>query len=176
MIKPLNKKIVLKALKRLDQLAPKPFKTIIGGGTAMLCAYDVPLHTVDVDAILQNITIEEIEKSIWQISKDMDLPKNWFNIWYSSFTYTLPADFSKRLKLIFKGKKIKVYALGPEDLLIMKCCAHRAKDVGHARTLIRKKANHEFVLKHLEQLLEKNILPNAKPIEFLEEIVDQELT
>ena len=168
--------MIFEAIKRLDKLSHKPFEMIIGGGTAMLCAYNSPLQTFDVDAILKNTTIKEIQKAIWQIAKDMDLPKDWFNSWYANFTYTLPADFSKRLKLIFKGKKIKAFVLGPEDLLIMKCCAHRAKDAGHVRLLIRKKADHEFVLKHLEKLLKKKILPNIKPIEFLEEILDQELT
>ena len=171
----LNKKVVFKIFKKLDKLAPKPFKMIIGGGTAMLYAYGSPLQTFDIDAVLQNITLKEIEKIIHQISEDMNLPKDWLNSWYSSFTYTLPKDFFKRLKLIFKGSKMKAYALGAEDLLIMKCAAHRAKDTGHARILIRKKADYKFVLNHLEKLLEKDILPNSKPIEFLEEILDQEL-
>ena len=174
-MKKLNKKNIFKALKRLDELAPKPFEMIIGGGTAMLCAYDSPLQTFDVDVILKHITMKEIEKAVWRISEDMNLPKDWLNSWYTSFTHTLPMSFSKRLQLIFKGKKIKAYVLGLEDLLIMKCCAHRAKDIGHARILIRKKVDYEFVLNHLEKLLKKNILPNAKPIEFLEEILDQEL-
>ena len=174
-MKKLNKKSVFRVFRKLDILAPKPFEMIIGGGTAMLCAYGSPLQTFDVDVILKNITMKEIEKPVRRISEDMELPSDWLNSWYAGFTYTLPPDFSKRLKLIFKGQKITAYVLGSEDLLIMKCCAHRAKDIGHARILIRKKTDHKFVLNHLEKLLEKNILPNAKPIEFLEEILDQEL-
>lgn len=174
-MKKLNKQNVLKALKSLDNLVSKPFEMIIGGGTAMLCAYDSPLQTFDVDVILKNTTMKEIEKAVWQVSEDMGLPKDWLNSWYAGFTHILPESFSKRLQLIFKGKKIKAYVLGMEDLLIMKCCAHRAKDIGHARILIRKKVDYEFVLNHLEKLTAKNILPNFKPIEFLEEILDQEL-
>ena len=161
-------------MKRLGELAPTPFEMIIGGGTAMLCAYDSPLQTFDVDAVLKNINIKELEKAVWQVSKEMNLPRDWVNSWYKSFTHILPLDFSKRLKLIVKSPKITAYALGSEDLLIMKCFAHRAKDIGHARILIRKKADYQFVLNYLEHLIEKKILPNRKSVEFLEEILDQE--
>ena len=175
-MKSLSKTRVLKALKRLDELAPKTFEMVIGGGVAMLCAYDSPLHTWDVDAILKHITLDQIKKAATQVAKELNLPADWLNSWFSSFTHNLPPDFSDRLQLIFKGKKITGYALGKEDLLILKCCAHRTKDKGHARLLIRKKTNHRFVMKHLEQLLRKKLLPDAKPIEFLEDLLDEELT
>ncbi len=175
-MKNLSKNRVFKALKRLDELAPHSFEMIIGGGVAMLCAYDSPLHTWDVDAILKHITLDKIKKSVLQVAKELNLPADWLNSWFSSFTHNLPSDFSKRLQLLFKGKKITAYALGKEDLLILKCCAHRPKDKGHARILIRKKANHHFVMKHLEQLLKKKLLPDTKPIEFLEDLLDEELT
>ena len=174
-MKQLTKQKVLKALKSLDHLAPKPFEMIIGGGTAMLCAYNSPLQTFDVDVILKNATMKEIEKAVWKVSEDMGLPKDWLNSWYASFIHTLPEDFSKRLKLIFKGKNIKAYVLGMEDLLIMKCCAHRVQDITYARILIRKKVDFIFVLNHLEELADKNILPDVKSVEFLGDILNQEL-
>ena len=175
-MKSLSKNRVFKALKRLDELVPHAFDMIIGGGVAMLCAYDSPLHTWDVDAILKHITLDQIKKPVEQVSKELNLPIDWLNSWFSSFTHNLPPDFQNRLKLIFHGKKITAYALGKEDILILKCCAHRTKDIGHARILIRKKANHHFVMKHLEQLLKKKILPDSKPIEFLEDLLDEELS
>ena len=170
----LEKKNLLKAFKRLDELTTDSFEMIVGGGAAMICAYGSPLHTGDVDAVLKHTTMDQIKKPVRQVAKELDLPADWVNSWYSSFTHNLPQDFSKRLKLIFKGKKIKIYVLGPEDLLIMKCCAHRAKDVGHARLLLKRGADYQFVMNHLEDLNKKQILLNEKPIEFLEDLLDRE--
>ena len=104
-MKNLSKNRVFKALKRLDELAPHSFEMIIGGGVAMLCAYDSPLHTWDVDAILKHITLDKIKKSVLQVAKELNLPADWLNSWFSSFTHNLPSDFSKRLQLLFKGKE-----------------------------------------------------------------------
>ena len=177
MKKNLDKSTVLKALKRLDELSPFSFEMIIGGGVAMLCAYEIPLHTLDVDALLKKITLDQIKKEVAQVAQELNLPPDWINSWFASFTYTLPHDFSTRLQPLFKGDKITAQALGKEDLLILKCCAHRAKDKGHARILIRKGANHSFVMKHLEKLVEKKIIPDTtKSIEFLEDLLDEELS
>ena len=155
-----NKSSILTALKKLDQLAPRPFEMIIGGGAAMICSYESPLSTADIDTVLKPVSINEIKPAVEKIATALNLPVDWLNTWYSSFTHNLPQDFKNRLHLIFKGKKIKAYTLGAEDLLILKCCAHRTKDIGHARILIRKKANPGFVRKHLEQLMNKKILQN----------------
>ncbi|MCZ0931814.1 MAG: DUF6036 family nucleotidyltransferase [Oligoflexia bacterium] len=169
-----SKRSILTALKKLDQLAPRPFEMIVGGGAAMICAYESPLSTVDIDAVLKPVSINEIKPAVQKIAKDLNLPVDWLNTWYSSFTHNLPQDFRDRLHFIFKGKKIKAYALGAEDLLILKCCAHRTKDIGHARILIRKKANPVFVRNHLEKLMKKKLLQNNKAIEFLNDILDLE--
>ena len=169
-----NKKSILTALKKLNQLAPRPFEMIIGGGSAMICSYGSPLSTVDIDAVLNPISISDIKPAVQKIAKDLNLPADWLNTWYSSFTHNLPQNFKTRLNLIFKDKKITAYTLGAEDLLILKCCAHRTKDIGHARILIRKKANPFFVRQHLEQLLEKKLLQNNKAIEFLDDILELE--
>ena len=99
--------------------------------------------------------IHELQPLIHKVAEDMGLPKDWLNTWYSSFTHTLPEDFPTRLRPLFKGSFLLAQALGPEDILVLKCCAHREKDLGHARFLIRKKANFEFVMNHLENLREK---------------------
>ena len=174
MTKCLNKKTVLKAMKRLDELAPHSFEMIVGGGAAMMCAYDCPLTTVDMDVVFKYISGERLEKPVRQIAREMNLPGNWLNSWYAGFTHYLPSDFNRRLKLIFQGQKITARALGAEDMLILKCCAHRTKDTGHARVLIRRKADHIFVMKHLEKLMEQKRIFNEKPLEFLEDILEKE--
>jgi len=172
----LNKSNILKALKRMDESAPFSFEMIIGGGVAMLI-YGSSLHTWDIDVILKKASLDQIKKHTTQVAKEFNLPDDWINSWFSSFTYTLPRDFTNRLKTFFKGKNITAQVLGKEDLLILKCCAHRSKDKGHARILIRSGVDHVFVMKHLEKLAKKKILQNTiTPIEFLEDVLDEELS
>lgn len=170
----LNKTNMLHALKRLDELVLRPFEMIIGGGAAMLYVYGSPLKTWDIDAVLKHTTLEDIQKSVHLVAEEMSLPKNWLNSWYSSFTHTLPADFSDRLKTLFKGKHIKAFAFGPEDMLILKCCAHRGKDVSHARILV-KQADTDFVMKHLDNLYDKKLIPSTRAMEFLEDLLEHKL-
>ncbi len=169
----LNKKSIKAALQKMDELSLKSFELIIGGGAAMLYCYGSPLGTWDIDAIPKKISYPEIQDLIQQVSKQLHLPRDWLNTWYSSFTHTLPKEFLHRLKQIFKGKKLQAFALGPEDMLILKCCAHRAKDVSHARTLVQNHADSSMVMKHLEFLRKKRILPDDQAIEFLEDIMEE---
>ena len=81
----LNKKTVFRALKRLDDLAPHPFEMIVGGGTAMMCAYGCPLTTVDMDVVFKNINGEQLKKTVWKIAREMNLPGDWLNSWYAGF-------------------------------------------------------------------------------------------
>ena len=66
-----------------------------------------------------------------------------------------------------------VQALGKEEMLIMKCFAHRAKDIPHARALIRRKANLDLVEKQLQELLSKKIPGAQQAIDFSQEILDE---
>lgn len=172
-MKKLNKTLIKAALQRLDELAFKPFELIIGGGAAMLYCYNSPLRTWDIDAIPKRITYPEIQTLIHQVAEQLHLPQDWLNTWYSSFTHTLPKDFAHRLKQIFKGKKLQGFVLGPEDMLILKCCAHRAKDISHARILVQNHADSAMVMKHLESLWKKKILPDEQALEFLEDIMEE---
>ena len=165
---------MLKALNRLDELLTQPIELIVGGGAAMVCVYDFPLHTYDIDAVLKKTSLDEIKPLVHKVATEMGLPKDWLNTWYSTFTHNLPEDFNTRLQPFFKGRHILAQALGPEDILILKCCAHRKKDLGHVRFLIRKKTDYEFVINHLENLRGKKIIPNDDVIEFLEKALDLE--
>ena len=71
------------------------------------------------------------------------------------------------------GQNLKVLALGKDEMLIMKCFAHRLKDEGHAKALIKKGARVEFVESHIEKLLEKRIPLAQEALDFLDELVDE---
>ncbi len=56
-------------------------------------------------------------------------------------------------------------------MLIMKCFAHRQKDVGHAKALIKLGANIDFVESQMADLLERGIPGSDLALEFFDEVI-----
>ena len=161
------------ALGLLDSLLPRPVTFILGGGGALALAHHFPLSTHDLDAIPKGMSQQELQPYVLQVAQTLKLSNDWINPYFSSFTHTLPPDFATRLIRTFSGKQLSVDALGKNDLLIMKCFAHRPKDVAHARVLIQQGADVVFVEDHIDQLIKKR-LPGAKEAsEFLADILNQ---
>ncbi|MCB0350334.1 MAG: hypothetical protein KDD38_04065 [Bdellovibrionales bacterium] len=171
--KPMSKSIFIAALKRLNELITEPVVLIAGGGGAMILAHNYPLATSDLDAIPKSLSPDAIDPMVKQIAKEMQLPADWLNPYFSTFTHTLPSDYGSRLISVFKGTRLEVLALGREDLLIMKCFAGRAKDVAHARALIKAGADTEFVEDHIETLKKKRIPGADKALDYLDEILGE---
>ena len=168
-----NKKTALKALQTLDSCSDKNFELIIAGGSAMICSYGYPLGTADIDAIVKKADLSEVDIYIKKTAKKLSLALDWLNMWVSSFTHYLPDDYEDRLSILFKGKKITVKTFGKEDILILKCFAHRGKDVGHAKALIKQKADINFVENHIKELIKKNLPESKKALDFLYDILDE---
>lgn len=174
MIETLTSKHMLAGLAELDVLLPKKAELIVGGGGAMLLAYDFPLSTTDIDAIPRGLSIEELKPHVEKVAKKLNYPVDWLNPWFSTFTHVLPPDYSSRLKTVFSGSKITALALGREDLLLMKCFAHRKKDIAHARVLIRQKADVDMVYKRIRDLALKKIPLCQEAEDFLDMVIDLE--
>ncbi len=162
------------ALTRLDELLSSEVTLMIGGGGAMLLAHGFPLATTDIDGIPKGIEVGALDVWVKQIAQENGLSPDWLNPYFSTFTHTLPADYGDRLVNVFSGGHLRVEALGKEDLLIMKCFAHRLKDVGHGRALIRLGADRKRVENHIEALQKKGIPGADKALEFLDELLDLE--
>ena len=168
-----NKKTALKALQTLDSCSDKTFELIIAGGSAMMCSYGYPLGTVDIDAIVKKADLSEVDIYVKKTAKKLSLAPDWLNMWVSSFTHYLPDDYEDRLNILLKGKKITMKVFGKEDILILKCFAHRGKDVGHAKALIKQKVDIKFVENHIKGLIKKNLPESKKALDFLYDILDE---
>jgi hypothetical protein len=101
------------------------------------------------------------------------LPADWLNAYFSTFTHVLPADYKARWINVFSGERLSVQALGREDMLIMKCFAHRVKDLGHARALIKAGADISFVEKVIEGHLKKGMPLAQEALDFLDHLIDE---
>lgn len=171
----MDKPLMLKAFEALDARLKMPVHILVGGGAAMLLAYDITLSTMDIDGLItqSEITPSEIDPLIKKVAKELSINPHWFNSYFSTFTYTIPPDYKARLVKIFNGNNLIVSAFGLEDLLIMKCFSGREKDIGHARVLAKKITSLKFIEDHIQKLKNKGVPGADSAMDFFDDILDQ---
>ena len=176
---PLTKEIMLNAIKVLDRKVTENFPgikvaLIMGGGGAMILAHGYPRGTTDIDAIPKGLTVEEIDPLVKETATELQLASDWLNPYFSVFSHTLPLDYATRLQVVYLGSQITLQALGKEEMLIMKCYAHRTKDIPHSRALVRSNIDLGIVERRLSELAKKNIPGTQEAMSFLQDVLDGE--
>ena len=161
------------AFRALDARLEAPLTLVVGGGTAMMLAYGLPVRTTDVDAYPARGRLEDIAPKLRAVARELDLAPDWVNPHYETFAHVLPADYATRLRETFAGERLRVMALGVEDLLVMKCFAGREKDVGHARALLRRKPDLSVVERRLGELVEKGVPGALDAADFLDDLQEE---
>lgn len=172
---PLDHKRMVRALKLLDQRIAAPAHLVIGGGAAMVLAYDHPVATQDVDAFAAKggLRISELDELARSVADEMQIEPDWLNSHFETFTAVLPRDYALRLRSVFTGAQLRVDALGPEDLLVMKCFAGRDKDLPHARKLLRLANDLSVVDKQLEFLVERRYPGAERAADYFDDLRDE---
>ena len=173
------------ALTRLDELlveflnqkgglpAGNRITLMMGGGGAMILAHGYPLATTDIDAVPRGIELHELDGLVKKIAAEQGIPIDWLNPYFATYSHTLPPDYSERLITVFEGRAMQVQALGQQEMLIMKCFAHRQKDVGHAKALVRQGTSVDRVRARIQELLQKRIPGAQQALDFLDDVLDQ---
>lgn len=171
----MKKNQMLEAFWKLDQHLKGPVRLIVGGGAALVAAYNVPISTLDVDGVPDKFSMElsDFKKEVRAVGRELGIAQDWLNDHFSTFLFVLPPDYGQRLKTICKGRYLEVCALGKEDLLLMKCFAGREKDIPHARVLIRKGAILKIVDNRIQELVEKKIPGATKASDFLDDLCEE---
>jgi hypothetical protein len=159
-----------RAFAALDAELSRPVTLIVGGGTAMMLAYGLPVRTTDVDAYPRGVPFEELQPAIRRVAKALGLAADWLNPHYETFAHVLPPDYGTRLRPLFAGKHLEAVALGVEDLLVMKCFAGREKDVGHARALLRRRPDLGLVERRLQDLAERGVKGSQEALDFFDDL------
>jgi len=172
MEKPLSLRKTLQAFEALDKKLSRSVRLLMGGGGAMILAHGYPLATSDIDAVPVGLAVEEIDPFVKEVARELHLPGDWLNPYFSTFSYTLPEDYADRLIRVFDGRFLRVDALGCEEMLIMKCFAHRPKDVGHARKLIQAGADIRRVEERIHHLKTKGIQEAPAALDFLDDVLE----
>lgn len=167
---------MLEALTRLDAAIDASVTLIVGGGAAMVLAYDHPLATQDIDAFAQRggLSMSDLDGAAHRVAKELDIEPDWLNEHFVTYTTVLPDDYASRLRTVYEGERLTVRALGPEDVLVMKCFAGRDKDIGHARRLLRECDDLDLVDAHLAALVERRVPKARSAADFFDDLRDAE--
>jgi hypothetical protein len=160
------------AFEALDARLSSDVTLVVGGGSAMMLGYGLPVRTTDVDAYPISGRLDEIAGLVQEVGREVGLSQDWLNPYFETFAHVLPSDYGARLKEVFAGKRLRVMVLGVEDLLIMKCFAGREKDVGHARALLRRKPDLGIVERRIEELLARGVHGAADAADFLDDLAE----
>jgi hypothetical protein len=172
--RPLDKDLTQLALRTLDEKLDHDVALIIGGGGAMILAYGIPLRTEDVDAFPRRSgELRAIQDRAREVGRELDIAPDWLNQHFETFVHVLPSDYGTRLRRVFTGTHLTADALGPEDLLIMKCMAGRDKDRPHARRLLKEPMDLELVDRYLSELAERRIPKAERACEFFDALKEE---
>ena len=164
-----------KAFQGLDGHLKVPVRIIVGGGAALIAAYDVQISTQDVDGVpdRSSMDLADFKNEVRAVGRELGIFQDWLNDYFSTFLFVLPKDYGDRLVSIYKGKNLEACALGKEDLILMKCFAGREKDIPHVRVLIRKGADLKVVDDRLSELLEKKVSGAEKASDFFSDLCEE---
>jgi hypothetical protein len=167
---------MLEAFASLDAAIDESVTLIVGGGAAMVLAYDHPLATQDVDAFAQRggLTMSDLDAAAHRVAKLLGIEPDWLNEHFVTYATVLPDDYATRLRTVYEGEHLTVRALGPEDVLVMKCFAGRDKDIAHARRLLRACDDLDLVDAHLAALVARRIPKARAAADFFDDLRDAE--
>jgi hypothetical protein len=139
----------------------------------MILAHGFPLGTTDIDAVPKGMEIADLDVLVKRIAAEQAIAPDWLNPYFATFIHTLPSDYGSRLIDVFQGARLRVRALGREEMLIMKCFAHRQKDVGHAKALLKAGVDLDRVEARIEALAAKKIPQSQAALDFLQDVREQ---
>src|SRR5689334_14950322 len=98
-----------RALSDLDGLLTEPARLVVGGGAAMVLAYNHPIATQDVDAFAArgSLRMGELDVLAKRVAKQLDIEPDWLNAHFETFAGVLPADYASRLRPVYRGKQLQ---------------------------------------------------------------------
>jgi hypothetical protein len=167
---PLTVAQLQQAFAALDGRLEGPLTRVVGGGTAMLLAHGIAVRTTDVDAYPTSGDLDGLAPHVHAVARELGLAPDWLNPHFETFAHVLPQDYAARLATVYSGQRLRVTALGAEDLLVMKCFAGREKDVGHARALLRRVKDPGVVDRRIEELMDRGVAGALDAADFLDDV------
>ena len=107
---------------------------IVGGAAGMLTG-ELPATwtTADVDVIRCHLPQDRdaVLDAAAQAGRILRMPPSWLSEDVALYAWALPKDWERRRIRVGQFGRLRVYAIGRQDLIAMKFLAHRARDLEH---------------------------------------------
>ena len=145
-------------LVELDDLLPRPVELHCLGGFVLICLYEQPIPTGDIDYILA-VPREEVETIQHLGGPDSKLAKK-HKIYVQYVTIAdVPEEYEKRLVEIFPERfaNLRLLALDPHDLVLSKVTRNSPVDDSDVEFLVRRGVLDPAVLR---ERYERELRPN----------------
>jgi hypothetical protein len=151
-------KDVLRAFDQYLHQKHLSFEATIIGGAALIVLGIVDRQTKDVDCldpkIPQNIKAASVEFS--KLYPELKLQEDWLNNGPDSLKSDLPKDWSMRVQEVFKGKALKITALGRSDFLKTKLFAYCDRQIDLS-DCIAMRPSHAELAESLAWVLDRDV-------------------
>lgn len=144
------------AFRRLGEAlkVQRDVEILIVGGAAALLTGQLPdvWTTADVDLIHCRLPEDRdaVLEAAGQVAEDPAFSGSWLSDFSGIFIWTLPDGWEHRRVLVGTYGRLSVWAVGRQDLMVMKFAAHRTRDLEHLAQL--KPTKSELVI--CDQVLE----------------------
>lgn len=149
----MNRKDIEDALSRLGERLEREVDITVAGGAALLMAFDLERGTMDVDTVEAVPGFDEpFRRAVRETADELELAPNWLNDSAKAYQEVLASGYRRRRRHVGDFGRLRVYALGRRDLILLKVFAMRAQDIEDLRELAPTKAEIAFVREHLERL------------------------
>jgi hypothetical protein len=172
---PMDKTQIQQAFELLDQRLKQDVRILVGGGAAMMAAYDIPINKMYVDGVPDRTSMElaDFKKEVQAVGRQLKIAQDWLNDYFATFLFVLPASYEQRLHTLYKGRHLEACALGKEELILMKCFAGREKDIPHIRALMRKSVDLKIVDQRIQELLTKKTVGSQDAADIFDDLVQE---
>jgi hypothetical protein len=114
---------------------------LIVGGAALALTCGLPPGRTTLDCDVMDYEPEAAEKAVERAAeaaaKQFDLPDNWLNSHVQWHRESLPEGWRERRRLVSAYGRLRVFAAGRRDLIVMKLISGRAQDLQDVGALMR---------------------------------------
>ncbi len=142
---------------------------LIVGGAALALTSSLPPGRTTLDCDVMVYEPEEAEKAVEDAAKTagraFGLPDRWFNSDVQWHEASLAEGWHERRRFVGTYGRLRIFAAGREDLIVMKLISGRAQDLQDVETLIRAD-DVAFVRECLAELGNKSAVSEKVPDAF----------
>ncbi len=141
-----------RALATLGRHCRSDTRIILAGSVALMLQQQLRRVTKDGDVIEAHPDFGTLRDALRSVAAQEGIPDHWLNDSARAYLEVLPPDFRTRLRELGPFGRLRVALVSRRDAIVMKCFAHRAKDLLDLQEMAPTAKEIGFVLEHVARL------------------------